>query len=228
VRTVQLEWGPVGASLLGTSCAAVVVCDVLSFSSAVSVGVAHGVQVWPHPWQDSSAADRAAQLGAVLARGRGDGVSLSPASMLTLPAGAGVLLPSPNGAGCCLAAAEAGATVVAGCLRNAPAVAAWLLRGHGDIGLVPAGERWEDGSLRPAYEDWIGAGAIGALLGGSARLTPEAAAAVSAAEQRRPLAEVMSGQELVARGFAADVTDAEDYGADDIVPVLVDGVFTSV
>jgi 2-phosphosulfolactate phosphatase len=81
--------------------------------------------------------------------------------------------------------------------------------------------------MRPAYEDWIGAGSIAALLADAVELGPEAAAAAAGSQHRRPLVEVMSGNELVERGFADDVAMAEDYGAGDEVPVLVDGRFVS-
>jgi 2-phosphosulfolactate phosphatase len=223
--TVHLEWGTVGAQLLGATCRVVVVCDVLSFSTAVSVATARGVEVWPHDYAEPAAArERAQQLGAVLAATRGEPGSLSPASLVGLAAGSRVLLPSPNGAAACLSAARAGAVVAVGCLRNAPTVARWLSASvgaglDGDVGLLAAGERWPDGSLRPAYEDWVGAGAIAAAVQGF-RLTPEAEAAALAAPRRRSLREVASGVELVERGFGADVDLAEDYGADDAVPVL--------
>jgi 2-phosphosulfolactate phosphatase len=226
MRTVRLDWGPAGARQLAAGCATVVVCDVLSFSTAVSVATARGVTVWPHPWQDNSARARAAQLGALLAGSREDFVSLSPDSLAALDPGTRVVLPSPNGAACCLVAAATGTTVAVGCLRNAPAVAAWLQERTGDVGLVAAGERWPDGSLRPAYEDWVGAGSIAAELSGFA-LTAEAEAAALAAAARRPLSDVASGVELIDRGFAGDVAMAEDYGADDVVSVLVDGRFGS-
>jgi 2-phosphosulfolactate phosphatase len=221
---VWLEWGERGARELATVCTVIVVVDVLSFSTAVSVAVSHGVGVWPHRWRDESAAERAAALGAVLAGGREGPVSLSPPSLATLPAGTDVLLPSPNGATCCVAAAESGVRVLAACLRNAPAVAAWLADEPGPVGLVAAGEQWPDGSLRPAYEDWVGAGSVAALLTGRA-LSPEAEAAALAAGSRRPLSSVLSGAELVERGFAEDVATAEDYGADGVVPLLVGGRF---
>lgn len=226
---VELEWGPVGAAVLAARCDALVVVDVLSFSTCVSVAVGRGARVWPHRWADASTASRARSLGAVPAGPRGgSGVSLSPASLLGLYAGARVLLPSPNGATVTLAALGPDASspapsVYAGCLRNAAAVAA-ALAGAGSVGLVPAGERWPDGSLRPAYEDLVGAGAVAARLGGS--LGPEAEAAVLAYERLRPLGQCPSGVELVDEGFAADVELAEQQDADAVAPLLApDGAY---
>ena len=54
--------------------------------------------------------------------------------------------------------------VVAASLRKASAVGRWLHdRGYGTdraVAVLPAGERWPDGSLRPALEDLLGAGAV--------------------------------------------------------------------
>jgi 2-phosphosulfolactate phosphatase len=227
VTTVEVDWGVPGADHLAARCEVVVVCDVLSFSTAVSVAVTRGVIVYPHAWRDESAAQRADALGAVLAGPRGSGVSLSPPSLLELAAGSRLVLPSPNGAMCCLAAATGGATVVVGCLRNAPAVAGWLERNGDRVGVVAAGEHWHHEGLRPAYEDWVGAGAIVAELPASWTLSPEAEAASLAARSRRPLREVMSGAELIEQGFGDDVVTAEQYGADPAVPVLRDGAFSA-
>ena len=222
---VHVEWGVTGARVLGEQCPVVVVCDVLSFSTTVSVAVSGGVRVRPHPWKDASAAALAQRVGAVLAGPRGSDVSLSPVTMRGLAAGTTVVLPSPNGAMCVLTAAERGATVLAGCLRNAGAVATWCREQDVDVGLVAAGEQWPDGTLRPAYEDWVGAGQVATVLRDAAELSPEAAAAASAAHQRRPLSEVASGAELIGAGFGADVAMAEEIDADGVVPVLVDGQF---
>src|SRR5438477_4167664 len=98
--------------------------------------------------------------------------------MLRLEPGEAVVLPSPNGSTCAALAVESGATVVAGCIRNARAVGEQLRNENGPISVIPCGERWPDGSLRPSVEDFLGAGAILSHLGGSA--SPEARAAIAA------------------------------------------------
>jgi 2-phosphosulfolactate phosphatase len=225
MSAVELEWGVAGAEWLSGRCDVVVVCDVLSFSTAVSVAVSRGVVVYPHSWHDATAGERAAAVGGVAAGPRGSGVSLSPSSLLGLGAGSSLVLPSPNGAMCCLAAASGGAIVIAGCLRNAPAVAGWLDRHGGRVGVLAAGEHWRHDGLRPAYEDWVGAGAIVAELPAAWSLSPEGEAAALAARHRRPLIEVMSGVELTEAGFPDDVLLAEEYGVDIVVPVLRDEAF---
>ena len=224
---VDVEWGVVGAAAFAARGDVVVVCDVLSFSTCVSVATVTGVRVWPHAWRDESASRRAAEIGAVLAGARGSDVSLSPVTVGRLAPGTMVLLPSPNGAACCLAT-QGAAAVVAGCLRNASAVAQWCLGRGVDVGLVAAGEQWPDGTMRPAYEDWVGAGAIAARLGDvGAELGAEAQAAALAARARRPLADVASGVELIESGYADDVTMAEAEDADGVVPLLVEGQFVA-
>ena len=74
------------------------------------------------------------------------------------------MLPSPNGSTICAILAEAGADVVVAGLRNRRAVAAHLLERGGRVLVVPAGERWPDGSLRPAIEDLWGAGGVVAAV----------------------------------------------------------------
>ncbi|MGI5125190.1 2-phosphosulfolactate phosphatase [Pseudonocardia sp. CA-107938] len=224
---VRLEWGAEGVGVLAADCAVVVVVDVLSFSTCVDVATARGVDVLPMPRRDAAAAEAA---GAVLAGPRrSSGPSLSPASLRTLPGGTRLALPSPNGSTlCALAAATGTATVFAGCLRNASAVAAAAaeVAGDGAIGLVPAGERWPDGTLRVAVEDLLGAAAIAAALDGR---SPEAELAVAqfrAVADRLPavLAELSSGRELVADGFAEDVAIAAAHDTSDTAPRLVDGL----
>ena len=104
--------------------------------------------------------------------------------------------------------------------RNASAVAK-ASRGYQTIGIVPAGEKWPDGSLRPALEDWLGAGAIISNLPGS--WFPEATAAVSAFEtQRTELLQAMktcpSGVELLDGGYDEDVELAGQLDSSTAVP----------
>lgn len=228
---MHLEWGLTGLREGGRLADVVVVVDVLSFCTAVAVGVAAGVEVYPHRLSDEYAPKVAERLGARLAgERRSDGVSLSPASLAGLAAGEKVVLASPNGAALCLEAAATGATVVAGCLRNASAVGAWLAGRQRRVVVVAAGEQWRDGSPRWAVEDLLGAGGIFAALPADEAVSAEAAVAAAAFhESRSRLGEILrtctSGRELAARGFGHDPAWAADVDASPVVPVLVDGAF---
>lgn len=227
---VALEWGVAGAKSLtdGTAEDAIVVVDVLSFSTSVVLACEKGATVWPHPGGEEAHA-LARSLEAVLAGSRThrEGPSLSPSSMLDLPQGTRLVLPSPNGSAITHALRGTPCTVVAGCLRNAHAVARFV-RDFRRVLLVPSGERWGDGSLRVAYEDLVGAGAIAARLAGvdpSVQLSPEAQVARLAFEHRLPLELAPSGIELVERDFAPDVELASQVDTSGTVPVLRDGHF---
>ena len=95
--------------MLGERSDVLVVVDVLSFSTAVTVAVERGAQVWPH-CGGADAARLAEDVGAELAGHRGSDavLSLSPASLLGLGAGDRLVLPSPNGS--TIAFAVTGAT----------------------------------------------------------------------------------------------------------------------
>ena len=228
---VRLEWGPQGLRTLSETCDCVVIVDVLSFSTSVAVAVGRGATVWPHSGHER-AEELARAIGATLVRGRNmrEGRTLSPASLLEVSDGERLIMPSDNGSVISHAALMSGLTVVAGAMRNAGAVARWLQGRFTTVGLVPAGEQWADGSLRVCYEDLVGAGAIACHLrddGGGFVLSPEAAAAAVAFEARASLSAVPSGKELVDRGFADDVSLAEDVDADDVVPVLRNGRYVA-
>ncbi len=140
------------------------------------------------------------------------------------------MLPSPNGSRLSLAG---GATpVLAGCLRNADAVAkaAEAISPGKPIVVIAAGERWPDGSLRPAIEDWLGAGAI--LNGLTRSLTAEAQTArdafLAAEDDLADLIRAsLSGQELIGRGFGEDVEIALALNQSAVVPRLIDGGYVA-
>jgi 2-phosphosulfolactate phosphatase len=227
----RFEWGERGLEAVGPGSRVIVVVDVLSFCTCVDVAAACGATVLPYRWRDESAARYAEQQRAILAnrqRGAG-GYSLSPASLAAIPAGTRLVLPSPNGATLSLAAAGLGVTV-AGCLRNAAAVAQFAQSRGGPVAVIACGERWTDGSLRPAWEDLVGAGAVIAHLPGPR--SPEAEAACEAFQAAegtlaRRLRTCSSGRELVEGGHAADVELAAAVGVSVQVPVLADGAFVA-
>jgi len=235
---VRFEWGLAGAAELSRVCAALVVVDVLSFTTSVTVAVERGIRVHPFPWNDQ-AEQYAQRIGAAVAVGRSATTSqrpwsLSPYALRTAPAVADLVLPSPNGATICAAAQSGGIPVIAGCLRNAAAVAELLrLDGYGTperpVGVVAAGELWPDGTLRPGVEDLLGAAAIlDGLTGGE--LSVEAAAAVAVLYGVPDVAAAVrgcaSGRELADHGFAIDVELAVARDVSAVVPVLRSGVFT--
>jgi 2-phosphosulfolactate phosphatase len=267
---LRLEWGRDGVAALGPHCAVLVIVDVLVFTTTVDIALGRGGRVLPLPWRDERAVEAARAAGAVLTRGGLAGIegrdggmttltadgakkewTLRPSSLVDLPMGTFLAISSPNGATLCAAAAETGATVLAGCLRNASAVAraAVEIAAGAPIGIVPAGERWRDTPdkrLRPGIEEMLGAGAIAdAILrlrggqvdavatdGGRRGASAEAQLAAltyRAAGERVPelVADSVSGRELVAAGVAEDVRLATQVDTSAVVPRLVDGVLVS-
>ena len=232
---LRFEWGIHGVEAIGRGARAIVVVDILRFSTAIDVAVSRGAIVYPYRWRDDSAAPVAASLGATLAVRRQDATpehpfSLSPISMDAAQAGMKILLPSPNGAEVSLAAASIGAEVFAGCLRNANAVAAAALAIGPPIAVVAAGERWRsDGSLRPSFEDMLGAGAIVHALG-SLKMSPEASGALAVFRESHEnlenlLLESSSGRELTRKGYSDDVIWASQLNVSTAVPQLREGAF---
>lgn len=233
---VRLDWGPTGGAAVADGADVAVVVDVLSFTTTLSIAVARGTRVYPFAWKDDRAATFAAEKGAVLAVGRLEArglseppPSLSPAQMLASAPVERLVLPSPNGSAICAALAVRPVTVVGASLRNRGAVARWLqhrLDEGAVVALVPAGERWPDGTLRPALEDLWGAGAVlGALDLTGRAVSPEARHAASS--YSTGLADLASARELAAVGYADDVAAASALDADDVVPVLTDDGFVA-
>jgi 2-phosphosulfolactate phosphatase len=226
---VRCEWGLPGLRELGAVSDVIVIVDVLSFTTAIDIATARGGVVFPYPLKGESAASYAGSLDATLASAdRGCGLSLSPASLRDLPSGYRLVLPSPNGAA--LSFTVAHPIVLAACLRNASAVAHTAARLGSTVAVIPAGEMWSTGELRPSIEDWIGAGAVIDACPGSH--SPEASLAAAAfrhfrEDLARALRESGSGKELVERGFSMDVELAGELNVSTNVPRLVTRAFVT-
>jgi 2-phosphosulfolactate phosphatase len=230
----RLDWGRDGVRRAAARRDVVVVVDVLRFSTAVVTAVQRGALIYPCGPSDDSAA-LARRVGAEVAAYRPDMAetqrySLSPGSYDGVPPGTRVVLPSPNGAACSRFGREA-PYLFAGALVNAAAVGSVVsaLVSGADLAVtvVACGERWpeqgDDGALRFAVEDYLGAGAILASLG--LDMSPEArvcaaAFVASRGELAALLRDSTSGHELRHKGWGADVERAAQVDLYDAVPVL--------
>jgi 2-phosphosulfolactate phosphatase len=223
---VRCEWGEKGVSSLVPIRDAVILVDVISFSTADVVATARDALVYPYRWKEDSRIGFAKSIDAELAGPRGKANnSPSPVSLMSLPRVARLVLSSLNGATLSLATGDWPA--FAGCLRNAMLVAQAAARLGTQVAIVPCGERWkEDGSLRPALEDFMGTGAIISHLSGT--LSPEAQAAIAAFHAAEPnLCDVLkhcsSGNERMAMGFEGDIPPTAEVDVDHCVPILKKG-----
>lgn len=238
---VRFDWGPTGADALATDNGCLVVIDVLSFTTSVSIAVSKGTEVFPYRWKDETAAVYAEEKRAVLAIDRdmandAHPWSLSPAALMEAAAVERLVLPSPNGS---TVAFGTKTFAVAGSFRNGEYVADHLYRaGYGTpdrpIGVIASGERWEtDGSLRPCIEDFLCAGQIiFALARHGCTLSPEAQTANDAFKSASNIPNILrdcaSGRELIHDGYEQDVELAAQLNQDDVVPTLTNQRFHSV
>ncbi|ONI68170.1 2-phosphosulfolactate phosphatase [Kribbella sp. ALI-6-A] len=231
---VGFDWSPAGATAVPGALVAVV--DVLSFTTSVTVAADRGITVLPYRWRDSTARQYAEQHAAALAVGRSeagpDGISLSPATIRQARDVERLVLPSPNGSTISQQLADSGSTVLAVSLRNYQAAAQWAATRNTTVVAIAAGERWPDGSLRPAVEDLWGAGAFIAALQDLSvgPLSPEARAAAAAyrevaGELPELLKESAGGRELIQYGYPQDVAIAAEVGSSRSVPILRAGAF---
>lgn len=234
----RFDWGAHGASELGRTSRVLIVVDLMSFSTAIDVAVAHGAAAYPCQFAKGASKALAKRVGGIETVARrattsAQPFSLSPSTMALARPGMKIIVASPNGARVSLAAAKSGATVFAGCLRNALAVAKAALGIGVPIAVIAAGERWSrTDALRPAFEDLVGAGAILSALG-AISMSPEARTALAAfhdaeSDLPRALAECASGRELIDRGFQQDVTWASERDMSTTVPILRDGAFVNL
>ena len=226
---IRFEWGERGVALLAPISDVIIVVDVLSFTTCVDIAVGRGATVFPYRGAPADLPAYAAARGAQYATKKRSArhYTLSPTSLQTIPAGTRLVLPSPNGSTLSLMAAPT--PVLAGCLRNAAAVAAAAQQIGRRIAVIAAGERWwPDPALRPSFEDILGAGAIISRLAGT--VSPEARGAAAffaglAGEIPTLLPACSSGKELIEKGFGADVDLAAQLEVSRTAPQLVDGAY---
>ena len=222
---IRFEWGVHGLHAL-SECRTFIIVDILSFTTCVSIALARDAIVFPYRWKGPTAQSFAREHQAVLAEMRDlKGThSLSPKSLLSITPGTRIVLPSPNGGALANEAAGLGEVLV-GSFRNRSAVASSVNRLEKPIGIIAAGEQWPNGYMRPAYEDFLGAGALIEKLTGT--VSPEAQAAANAFTAasnhlQQSLRDCSSGWELVQRGFPEDVDLAAILDCETVVPRLVD------
>ncbi|WP_139488007.1 2-phosphosulfolactate phosphatase [Brevibacillus dissolubilis] len=234
----RVEWGQHGAREAADRGDITIIVDVLSFSSTVVTAVSLGAVILPYPpplnEQTQAYAD---QMGAELLFGRAEAArlgrpSLSPVSFGAEQAGKKLVLCSLNGAACTWIAQKVPALLI-GSLLNASAVATVANRLQQETGatitVVPCGEKWDaprdgENGLRPALEDYLGAGAILSKLDGSK--SPEALVCIGAFQQAQAnIAELLwecgSGRELREKGFGDDVRHIARLDVYETVPRLV-------
>jgi 2-phosphosulfolactate phosphatase len=224
---IRCEWGKKGVEQLAPISNVVIIVDILSFSTCIEIAISRNAIIFPCDWENKAAQDFALLVDAELATRRGGtGYSLSPVSLSHIPENTRLVLPSPNGSSLSLGTGET--PTLAGCLRNCRTIANNAMSYGNRIAVIPAGEKWDDGTLRPSFEDLIGAGAIISYLQGS--LSPDAQIALAAYHHAQPnlnhlLKQCGSGIELIEKGFEQDVDLAAELDVSDRIPALIDKAY---
>ena len=255
---IKCEWGIKGVEALMEVTDVFIIIDILSFTSCVDICVSNGAEVYPYPYSDKTAIKFAESIGAELAVSRkenpaGEKYSLMLSSLQKIPKGTKLVLPSPNGSS--ISFAVKNKPVICVCLRNAKSVAEYAAKNYKRISLIPAGEKWEDGSMRFALEDLIGAGAVISYLNGS--LSPESSNALavynhfknkisdtisdtSSGKEHKSVFDSFknnfagalkissSGKELIERGYEHDIEIASGLNVSNSVPILIEKRFINI
>lgn len=238
----RMEWGARGAREAAELGDIIIVVDILSFSTTVVTAVHQGAIIYPYPaFKDGKELEYAEKVGAELIFGRAESMklgnpTLSPVTFNQTHKHKKYVLCSLNGALCSWVAAKVPALLI-GSLLNSSAVATYANKLQAqtcaDITVIACGEQWEDAiesenKLRPALEDYLGAGAILSKLNGEK--SPEAelcASAFKSAEKRVQdlIWDCGSGRELRLKGYEKDVLHATQLDAVINVPILNDSYF---
>ena len=230
----RIDWGRRGTREAAERGDILVIVDTLSFSTAVATAVHYGGIIYPCSKTDDVELF-AKRVGGAVAVGRKDvpkqgRFSLSPLTYVNVEPGTRIVLASPNGA-TCSRYAQAVPYLFVGALVNAQAVAATVsaVLDVTDLcmTIIACGERWktpsEDGELRMAIEDYLGAGAILSCL--QFAKSPEADVCEGAFRSAQNdlqaiIWECGSGRELREVGFGEDVQHAAQLNLYSSVPVM--------
>ena len=227
---INCEWGIDGINKFSSQSEITIIVDVLSFSTCVDIALSQKAIVYPYVYKDDSAIDYAAANDAVLAsfnRSK-DKFSLSPLSLKKISEGTRIVLPSPNGSD--LSLCSLSKVTLCACFRNYRLVAEYANSISENIVVIPAGEKWPNGTMRFAIEDYLGAGALLSELKGE--LSAEANAAKKLFESLKQdlkhiISGSLSGRELIEKGFPEDVDIALELNAGRSVPVLKNKCFVN-
>jgi 2-phosphosulfolactate phosphatase len=239
-QRVQLAWGRRGAQAAADRGDILVVVDTLRFSTAAATAVHHGAVIYPCAVDEALITALAQRVGGEVALHRHTAstptstptrFSLSPRSYLAVEPGTRIVLPSPNGATCCQYGPRTPVLFV-GALVNAHAVAGAVshlltTQQQLNVTVLACGERWptpaEEGILRFALEDYLGAGAVLTALPFPQTVEARACGTTFRALHDQLVAvlwECESGQELRTKGLGEDVRHAAQLNIYDTVPVL--------
>jgi 2-phosphosulfolactate phosphatase len=240
---VHVEWGAIGARLAASRRDIVVIVDVLSFSTSVTVVLANGGTPFSYSnqeIQENGGREKVEnQLNAqIISRDRASTqsrFSLSPVSLKAVTPKDRIVLTSINGAHC-VSAASKSPIIIIGALTNRRATAEAITRllrlnEASRCTLVACGELWssifpDQEGMRPSIEDLIGAGAIAQALSSEFSLSMEAQNAVDAFESNRDdlhhvLSNSISGRQLISREYGGDVELASQLDSETEVAVWI-------
>src|SRR5487761_1265535 len=99
----RFDWGVEGATELGQTSRVLIVVDLMSFSTAVDVAVAHGAAAYPCQFAKGASKALALRVGGIETVARrattfAEPFSLSPATMALARPGMKIIVASTNGA----------------------------------------------------------------------------------------------------------------------------------
>ena len=227
---IRYEWGEKGVTYLSAISDVCIIVDVLSFTTSVDIATSQDAYIYPYQWKDNSINNFSKRIGAEMAgKDNPNKYSLKPSSLINLPPGIKLVLPSPNGS--TLSTLSKSKLTIAGSLRNAKVVAEYAQQNGKSICVIASGERWDDNSTRFSLEDYLGAGAILSYLRGE--FSPEAMAAKSIFEcYREDLYEIISnsvsGKQKQSKNLEMDVRLACELNISHSIPVLMNGCYKNV